>query len=284
LSVRVNNVASTGPAAYIETNGTSYGLKVSHTGTTSTANALLCESTNTGDSSLGVTGYELGRGTVKVTHNKPAGAAANDANASCVSVNAVGAGTAAQLFYGDSTDGTTGRLLTLRNQTLDKFCVGPDGATFIANVSAQPNTIAGGATAFVESGVLKVKSSTGFVATLTNDLKLSSGVVGGGRVVRFTDATHVAIASADTAAHASMIAGVSKTAASGSEQTIEIVRTGGEVDDSGWTWTAGLPVYCGINGVLTQTYSAAWSFVLIVGVALSATRIAVQLRDPISQG
>lgn len=114
-------------------------------------------------------------------------------------------------------------------------------------------------------------------------VKLSNGVVGGGRMVRYVDATHVGIASADTIAHLASIAGVSLTAASAAEQDVNFARLG-EVVDSGWAWTPGLPVYLGLNGVLTQTHSPAWAFVLIVGVALSATRLIVDFRAPITQG
>jgi hypothetical protein len=113
--------------------------------------------------------------------------------------------------------------------------------------------------------------------------KLSNGVLGGGRVLRYVDSTHVGYASADTVAHAPVLAGVSRTAVSGAEQSIELVRLG-EIDDSGWTWTPGLPIYLGINGVMTQSYSAAWAFAVVIGFAVSATRIVVDFKDSIIQG
>lgn len=163
FSVRQNNVATTGPAAYIETNGTSYGLKVSHSGTTATANCILCESTNPSDSSLGVTGFESGRGTIKVTHNKPV---ASDANASCISCDIAGAGTAAQGLYIDSSGGTTGKLIQLRNSNVEKFNVGPDGSVMLGTVSSTPATNAAGGILYVEGGVLKFKNPSGTVYTI----------------------------------------------------------------------------------------------------------------------
>ena len=59
-------------------------------------------------------GREEGKGTVKITHEKPAGA---DANASAISIALLGQGTACQgIFIGnDAGNQTTGPLLHIRN-------------------------------------------------------------------------------------------------------------------------------------------------------------------------
>jgi len=124
FSVRANNATFSQPCIYGETTGTSFCAKFSHTGTTATANCVLVESTNTQDSSLGVTGYEAGRGTIKVTHNKPA---VSDANASCISLDIAGAGTAAKGLFIDSSGVTTGLLVDVRNNNLQKLTIGPNG-------------------------------------------------------------------------------------------------------------------------------------------------------------
>ncbi len=79
-----------------------------------TAEALDVVSTNPLDTTVGVHGREEGRGTVKITHEKPAGP---DANASALSICLIGNGTAAQGIYigNDAGIATTGPLLNIRN-------------------------------------------------------------------------------------------------------------------------------------------------------------------------
>jgi hypothetical protein len=79
-----------------------------------TAEAVDIVSTNPLDTTLGVEGREQGRGTVKITHQKPAG---TDAGAAALSIALEGAGTACQgIFIGnDVANPTTGNLLTIRN-------------------------------------------------------------------------------------------------------------------------------------------------------------------------
>lgn len=55
------------------------------------------------------------------------------------------------------------------------------------------------------------------------------------------------------------------------------VMTEGQITDALWSWTPGLPLYCGLTGgTLTQT-APATDAVVVVGVALSATVINVQI-------
>ena len=79
-----------------------------------TAEAVDIVSTNEQDTALGVRGRETGKGTVKITHGKPAGP---DANASALSIALEGAGTACQGIYigNDAGNPTTGDLLHIRN-------------------------------------------------------------------------------------------------------------------------------------------------------------------------
>jgi hypothetical protein len=139
------------------------------------------------------------------------------------------------------------------------------------------------ASGMAAQGLLGPQGPAGAAGMRTPFSKLSSEQISGLAVVRFVDADHVAPASANVAAHATSIAGLALTATSGAEQSLDILRYG-EVADGGWSWTPGLPVFLGANGFLTQTPSAAWAFVLIVGVAISATRICVDPKSPVFQG
>lgn len=123
--VRVNNVNFGQAAAHIETNGTSHGLTISHTGSGTSANALSVTSTNASDTSLGVVGNCDSRGTVKITHNK----SGTDTNASCISLLINGSGTACQGIFLDTETGvtTTGKLINFRQNGVEKFVVYSDG-------------------------------------------------------------------------------------------------------------------------------------------------------------
>jgi hypothetical protein len=79
-----------------------------------TAEAVDIVSTNELDTALGVRGRETGKGTVKITHEKPSGP---DADASALSIALAGAGTACQGIYigNDAGNPTTGDLLHIRN-------------------------------------------------------------------------------------------------------------------------------------------------------------------------
>lgn len=66
------------------------------------------------------------------------------------------------------------------------------------------------------------------------------------------------------------------SASAGAETTIQ---TQGFIDDSSWSWAEGV-VWCGPNGVLTQTPpTTGWDF--IIGFATSATRLYIDLNEPV---
>ena len=58
-----------------------------------------------------------------------------------------------------------------------------------------------------------------------------------------------------------------------------VIRTGGTVDDAGWSWSEGF-VFAGPNGTLTQTPPAAgWE--IVIGYAPSATRLNLTFDEPV---
>ena len=59
------------------------------------------------------------------------------------------------------------------------------------------------------------------------------------------------------------------------------VKTGFPLEHAGWTWTTG-PVYVGTAGQLTQVLPVGALFCQVVGHALSATRVLIDLQPPIS--
>lgn len=86
---------------------------------------------------------------------------------------------------------------------------------------------------------------------------------------------------ADAAVEADVLAllGVTVTAAQGG-QPINVQRLG-VIDDSGWSWTPGRRVYlAGQGGRLTQDPPVS-GYDVLIGVALSQTRLLLNLQDPI---
>lgn len=77
--------------------------------------------------------------------------------------------------------------------------------------------------------------------------------------------------------HIDLLCGLTLTA-TGSAGMVNVQRSG-TVDDSSWSWTPGR-VYLGANGTLTQTPPVD-GFSVLVGVAVSPTRLILNVQDPI---
>lgn len=88
-------------------------------------------------------------------------------------------------------------------------------------------------------------------------------------VVRPLDATD--------ADHIDLISGLAITAAAGAGD-VQVQRSG-PVDDVSWNWAPGR-VYLGAGGALTQSPPAD-GFDVLVGSAVSATRLIINFQDPI---
>ena len=102
--------------------------------------------------------------------------------------------------------------------------------------------------------------------------------LGGHRVVILNDGLEADYADATDLTHINRILGLTLGAViQGDAVTI---LTGGDVIEPSWSWTLGLPVYLGSNGLLTQTRPII-GFNLIVGFPLSATEMFFQKREPI---
>lgn len=66
---------------------------------------------------------------------------------------------------------------------------------------------------------------------------------------------------------------------SGAADSEITIQTLGFMDDASWSWSEG-PVWCGHDGVLTQTPPVeGWDF--IIGFASSATRLYIDLHEPV---
>ncbi len=129
INIKVDNTAYAQAAFYMNYDGSSNAVEIVSNGTDSSSNALAVTGYNPNDSTVGIIGYETGRGTIKVSHN----GTGSDSNASGLSIDLKGTGTRSQGIYVDSTAtaGTLGNLLRLRNQTIDRFVVDKAGSLAI---------------------------------------------------------------------------------------------------------------------------------------------------------
>jgi hypothetical protein len=102
--------------------------------------------------------------------------------------------------------------------------------------------------------------------------------IGAHRIVRSVSATQVDYASQDDLSHADDVLGLSLNAASTGAQ-VEVLRDG-EIVEPSWSFIALLPIYLGVNGLLTQVPPAS-GFLLPVGFATSPTSAVIDIGTPI---
>lgn len=82
---------------------------------------------------------------------------------------------------------------------------------------------------------------------------------------------------AGDAEHIDLLLGITLTAA-GTGETVNVQRSGA-IDDAAWSWQPGR-VWLGSDGSLTQTPPAD-GFAVLIGAAVSATRITLNIQDAI---
>lgn len=198
LVVNQANIANPQQAVRIQNRGSGHTVTIFHDpspGTTG-SEAVDVVSTNRSDTCFGIQGVETGRGSLKVTHDHPAGATANDdANAACLRVNwadTAANGTAVQGLFMDSDNAivTTGKLIDIRNAgpnaqklsltSAGLLFVGPAGGTgavgvggavgfsvALSNVVTAPTSAtANGGVLYSEAGTLKWMGTSGVARTV----------------------------------------------------------------------------------------------------------------------
>lgn len=133
------------------------------------------------------------------------------------------------------------------------------------------------ATRQIESDTLDVVNPAGIAGNPRINMQIrrpAAGAVSALRVV-YEDSDGVAHLDPTDDDQVAAMLGLSITAGSGEI----IVRTGGTVDDPGWSWSEGF-VFAGPDGSLTQTPPVAgWE--IVIGYAPSATRINLTFDEPV---
>lgn len=111
---------------------------------------------------------------------------------------------------------------------------------------------------------------------------VASVALGGHRIVLFNASEELIYADNTTSAHAHRVLGMTTGAAS-QGQSASVIRQG-DLTEPTWNWTPDNPVFLGANGQVTQTPPTApvAAFSLVVGFPVSATRMYVSIRDPIT--
>lgn len=105
----------------------------------------------------------------------------------------------------------------------------------------------------------------------------STGALSAMRVVWEDDAGAVSALDSADEDHIDLLCGLTLTATSDAGQ-VAVQRTGA-VDDLAWSWVPGR-VYLGADGALTQSPPST-GFDVLVGVAVSPTRLILNFQDPI---
>jgi len=104
--------------------------------------------------------------------------------------------------------------------------------------------------------------------------------ISAGRAVWFSGVDGIAYASYDNPSNKQLPIGISTQA--GTTDTYINVRVKGQITDGSWNWTIGLPIFVGLNGLLTQTApTGPTNHVRQIATALTATSIYVDNYAPI---
>lgn len=137
VNVRTNNAAFDRNALFVDYTGTLDAFFINNKGSGMSNSALDIASSNNDSSTMGISGNESARGTLKISKNYPGG---DDANAAALSIDLLGTGTRAMGIFVDSTGGgTLGSLIKLRDDGDIIFQVEPNGTMQIfGNRSAAP--------------------------------------------------------------------------------------------------------------------------------------------------
>jgi hypothetical protein len=143
-------------------------------------------------------------------------------------------------------------------------------------------TVVDGSPAVVEVGSPGTQGVPGAAGTDANATfeAISGEAINALRVVKIAAGQAYRADAADPN-DAQLLVGISITATSAAGQALT-VRNDGPLSDAAWNWAQGV-VYCGANGVLTQTPPST-GFVCEVGRVLAPDTILIDIQTPIIRG
>lgn len=149
---------------------------------------------------------------------------------------------------------------------------------------------------YSKNGIIHSIDSTGIVEVLTNIG--SSGGSGGSndhvdlpfdagqpilayKVITLNNTGHAIYASSDNLNHVNKVLGVSKNAANTGHRIT--IRNTGLLTNIGWQWSAGQPLYLGLNGDITSSADTGL-FSNNIGYAVTETTIFINIGRSIVRG
>lgn len=104
--------------------------------------------------------------------------------------------------------------------------------------------------------------------------------LGGHRAI-LLNASGATYADNATEAHAGRVSGITLGAVSSGAQVS--FQSAGMISELSWSWVPGDDIWLGTNGLLTQAYPSGAAFAQLIGYAITATSIWVELGDPVIQ-
>lgn len=108
---------------------------------------------------------------------------------------------------------------------------------------------------------------------------LAGQILSGHRVVTANALGKLIYADCTIADHAAKVVGI--TIGSAAIDVLTQITAYGELTEPTWTWTAGQIIYLGRSGNLLTTPDPAAAFILLLGFALTPTKIFIHPREPI---
>ena len=110
--------------------------------------------------------------------------------------------------------------------------------------------------------------------------KTAGQTVSGHRVIKLDAAGKVVYASNTTASDAFAVFGITTQAAS-LDTEVAIASTG-DITELSWSWTPGLPVFLGVDGILTQVPPESPAvFQLVIALAVDSNTLVLTKQPPL---
>jgi hypothetical protein len=120
----------------------------------------------------------------------------------------------------------------------------------------------------------------GGVGSGSSDLQVAAAVALSGHVAVVLNAAGAALpADPSNALHGAAVVGITRGAAALGDSVA--LASQGSLEHLGWTFTPDLPIYLGASGALVQSAPIGASFLKVLGMAQSPTRITVSIQPAI---
>lgn len=114
----------------------------------------------------------------------------------------------------------------------------------------------------------------------TNSSYVTASALSGHQVIALDSSGLAVYASCDDISYALRVVGISESAATLGNPII--TQFSGVMTYNGWAWTPGQLIYLGLNGAIVSTIPITATFILVLGKALSSTKILIGIQQPIT--